>query len=139
MPDSVSAFPDAERRFVETFIRADRRDRLAYELAHPKKRYRALDRFCHRAGDLLDPAHIRLQGCGTDRRDALAAFAAAHDVPVTVVSLDPWLDGLTLPFTEAVRRLPAAEDAAILLGAGFAVVQGEPEKGGTPLWLLTEA
>ena len=129
---------DAERRFVERFVRESRRERLLHELGDPKKRYRGLSRFCHQARELLEPARIREQGCGAAPRDALARFAAAHDADVCILSLDPWLDGLVLPFPEAVQRLPYAQDAVILLGEGFAAVQGEPEKGGTPLWLLTE-
>ena len=140
MPDTAEMTPEAaERYFAEAFVLENRRERLAYELAHPKKRYRALSRFCHQAETLLDPARIRIRDGGTAGWAALTAFAAAHDAEVTVVSPDPWLDGLSLPFTEAVRRLPDAQDAAILIGPGFAVVRAEPMRGPTPLYLLTEA
>ncbi len=138
MPEAGMPLSDAERRFVGTFIRAERRERLLYELANPKKRYRGLSRFCHQAGELLEPARIRVQGRCAAQWDALARFAAAQDTEVRILSLDPWLDGLVLPFPEAVGRLKGAMDAAILLGDGFAAVCGEPEKAGTQLWLLTE-
>ncbi len=52
----------AEERFVNSFIRKERRRRLLYELSTPKKRYAAVDRFCHQAEELLVPAKIALRG-----------------------------------------------------------------------------
>lgn len=52
MNDSVIT---AEKYFVDTFVRKDRRERLWYELSHPNRRYRGLSRFCHQSTDLLRP------------------------------------------------------------------------------------
>lgn len=37
----------AEKHFVQTFIRRNRRERLLYELTTPKKRMDGVSRFCH--------------------------------------------------------------------------------------------
>ena len=71
-----------ERHFVRTFIRKARRERLILQLTTPKRRYEALDRFCHQA----------------------------------VISLD----------------------AVLVIGSTFALVYGEPVKGGREKYLLSE-
>ena len=64
----------AEERFVRTYIRKNRRERLLYELTAPKKRYAGLERFCHGAGDLLDPEKIRLQEDNPERQPLFEAL-----------------------------------------------------------------
>lgn len=44
-----------EARFAAKYLRREKRERLLHELTDPKKRYRGLDRFCHHAGELIDP------------------------------------------------------------------------------------
>ena len=52
----------AERFFVSTFIRKDRRERLLLQLTSPSRRYEGISRFCHQAADLIDPSRILLEG-----------------------------------------------------------------------------
>ena len=127
----------AEERFVRTYIRKNRRERLLYELTSPKKRYRGLDRFCHGAGDLLDPAKIRLQGDNPERQPLFGALLR-RDEPCILLSPDPWLDGQRLRFSEAWPQVRGSLDAVILLGPDFAVVRQEAMPGGQGLFLLTE-
>ena len=49
-----------EARFAAKYLRREKRERLLHELTDPKKRYRGLDRFCHHAGELIDPKKIAL-------------------------------------------------------------------------------
>lgn len=58
----------AERRFVQSFIRKNRRERVLFELTTPEKRYDGVSRFCHQAEELLDPTKIAMQGEDLDRR-----------------------------------------------------------------------
>ena len=132
------AHASAEERFVRTFIRPERRERLLYELTTPKKRGRGLERFCHGAGDLLDPGKIRLRGEDMDRSPAFQAFAEEHDGSCLLLSPDGTIDGLTFPFREAVGIAAVWSDAVVIVGDGFALVYGEPEKGGREKVLLTE-
>ena len=68
----------SEERFVKTFVRKSRRDRLLYELSVPAKRIRALDRFCHGAADLIDPDRILFQGADLERTEAFLSFVSAR-------------------------------------------------------------
>lgn len=126
----------AEARFVAVYIRKERRDRLLHELTDPKKRGRGLDRFCHHAAELIDPARIVLQGDDLARQEAFQQFLAAHRETCLALSPDPGLDGETLPFPEAAALAFAVTDASILLGDGFALITGEAEKGGRAHYLL---
>lgn len=128
----------AETRFVRAFIRKERRERLLYELTTPKKRYNGVSRFCHQAEELLDPAKLVMAGEDLERRAAFVRFARAHDGPCRLLSPFPWLDGRVLPFGDAVREASQCPDAVLILGDGFAVVFGEPVKGGRGKYLLSE-
>ena len=126
----------AEARFVAGYIRKEKKERLLHELTNPKKRYRGLDRFCHHAGELVDPARIALQGDDLNRQPAFQRFVAAHPGDCALLSPDPWLDGQTLPLPEAAALAFASADASILLGDGFSIVTGEAEKGSREHYLL---
>ena len=128
-----------EQAFVEAYVRKDRRERLLHELSNPRQRSRALDRFCHGAADLLDPARITLAGPGLEHDAAFNAFVAAHAAETCrIFSPDGGIDGLELPLAEAVEACVACLDASIIMGDGFAIVRAEAWKGGTDMWLLEQ-
>ena len=128
-----------EQAFVEAYVRKDRRERLLHELSNPKKRYRGLDRFCHGAADLLDPARITLAGPSLEYDAVFIAFVAPRaDETCGIFSLDGGIDGLELPLAEAVAACIACLDASIIMGGSFAIVRAEAWKGGTDMWLLEQ-
>ncbi len=127
-----------ERRFAQTFIRKEKRDRLLYELTTPKKRYAGLDRFCHQAEDLLDPAKITMSGEDLDRAPAFEEFVRSHDDICYVLSPELGADGLLLPFKDALQQAVMCFDAVLIIGSTFAVVFGEVMKGGRGKYLLSE-
>ena len=128
-----------EQAFAETYVRKDRRERLLHELSNPRKRSRGLDRFCHGAADLLDPARITLAGPGLEHDAAFIDFVAPRaDETCRIFSPDGGIDGLKLPLAEAVERCVACLDASIIMGDGFAIVRAEAWKGGTDMWLLEQ-
>ena len=128
-----------EQAFVEAYVRKDRRERLLHELSNPKKRYRGLDRFCHGAADLLDPARITLAGPSLEHDAVFCRFVEARaDETCRIFSPDGSLDGLELPLAEAVAACVACLDASIIMGDGFAIVRAEAWKGGTDMWLLEQ-
>ena len=131
--------PLTERAFVEAYVRKDRRERLLHELSNPKKRYRGLDRFCHGAAELLDPARITLAGPSLEHDAVFCRFVEARaDETCRIFSPDGSLDGLELPLAEAVAACVACLDASIIMGDGFAIVRAEAWKGGTDMWLLEQ-
>lgn len=128
-----------EQAFAETYVRKDRRERLLHELSNPRKRSRGLDRFCHGAAELLDPARITLAGPGLEHDAAFSAFVDARAAETCrIFSPDGGIDGLELPLAEAVERCVACLDASIIMGGSFAIVRAEAWKGGTDMWLLEQ-
>ena len=127
-----------ERHFVQAFIRKNRRDRLLYELTTPEKRYEGVSRFCHQAKDLLEPSKIIMEGEDINRRLEFEQFVWQHDQICFVLSPDFYMDEQFLPFRDAVDQAIICLDAILIIGSSFAVVFGEPMKGGRGKFLLSE-
>ena len=127
-----------EDRFIKTFIRKSRRERLRHELTTPGKRYDGISRFCHQAKDLLEPARIIMEGDDIDRREEFTRFVRQHDEICSVISLVDDMNGRSLPLEEAVSMAIMCPDAVLILGSTFAIVFGEPMKGGRDKFLLSE-
>ena len=127
-----------ERHFVQAFIRKNRRDRLLYELTTPEKRYEGVSRFCHQAKDLLEPSKIIMEGEDINRRPEFEQFVRQHDEICFVLSPDFYMDEQFLPFRDAVDQAIICLDAILIIGSSFAVVFGEPMKGGRGKFLLSE-
>ena len=127
-----------ERHFVQAFIRKNRRDRLLYELTTPEKRYEGVSRFCHQAKDLLEPSKIIMEGEDINRRPEFEQFVWQHDEICFVLSPDFYMDEQFLPFRDAVDQAIICLDAILIIGSSFAVVFGEPMKGGRGKFLLSE-
>ena len=127
-----------ERRFVQSFIRKNRRDRLLYELTTPEKRYEGVSRFCHQAKDFLEPSKIIMEGEDINRRPEFEQFVRQHDEICFVLSPDFYMDEQFLPFRDAVDQAIICLDAILIIGSSFAVVFGEPMKGGRGKFLLSE-
>ena len=128
----------AERYFANTFIKKDRRERILFELTTPSRRYEGISRFCHGAEDLLDPAGILMQGEDLDRRPEFIRFVRQHGGNCTVLSPILSADGQTMPLEDALGAAFTGLDAFVIIGNSFAVVFGEPMKGGRGKFLLSE-
>ena len=127
-----------EQHFVQSFIRKNRRERLLYELSTPEKRYDGVSRFCHQAKELLEPSKIIMEGEDLDRRPEFDCFVRQHDEICFVLSPDFYTDEQFLPLRDAVQKAIICLDAVIIMGSTFAVIFGEPMKGGRGKYLLSE-
>ena len=66
-------------------------------------------------------------------------FLLEHSVePCFVLSPDSFLDEQILPLKDAVHQAILCPDAVLIIGSTFAVVFGEPMKGGRGKFLLSE-
>ena len=65
-------------------------------------------------------------------------FVKEHDELCFVLSLDFWSDEQFLPLKDAVVQAIISLDAVLIIGSTFAVVFGEPTKGGRDKYLLLE-
>ena len=127
-----------ERHFVQAFIRKNRRDRLLYELTTPEKRYEGVSRFCHQSKELLEPSKIIMEGEDLDRHPEFDRFVQQHDEICFVLSPDFYTDEQFLPLRDAVHKAIISLDAVLIMGSTFAIVFGEPMKGGRGKYLLSE-
>ena len=127
-----------EQRFVQMFVRKSRRKRLLHELTTPEKRYGGVSRFCHQAEELIDPSKIVMEGDGMTCRPEFERFIKQHDEICFVMSPDSFVDEQQLPLKDAVREAVLCPDAVLIVGSTFAVVFGEPMKGGRGAFLLSE-
>ena len=127
-----------EQHFVNTFIRKNRRERILHELTAPEKRCAGIDRFCHQAKALIDPARIVMEGEDLERRPEFERFVRAHDELCYVLSNDFYTGEKFVPFEEAVGLAVMCPDVVLVLGSTFALVFGEPMKGGRGKFLLSE-
>ncbi len=128
----------AEEHFVNTFIKKNRRERLLLELKDEKKRHRGISRFCHTSEDLLDQAKIIMSGKDMETHPGFADFIRQHDEVCLILSPFQFLDREELPLKEAAEQAVRCPDAVIVLGSTFALVYGEPGKGGRDRYLLSE-
>ena len=128
----------AEQYFIQTFIRKSRRDRLLFELTTETRRYHGLSRFCHQSEELLDPARIVLSGADLEYRPDFWHFAEQHNETCLLLSPDSEMDNRTMKFHDAIHMAAGFQDAVIIVGSTFAVVFGEPVKGGRDKFLLSE-
>lgn len=128
----------AEERFIKNFTKKRYRERLLFELTTPKKRYAGLDRFCHQASELIDPSKVYLEGDDLERRPEFREFCKKHQGLCRVLSPEFYWDEIEVPLDGAVEMAVMSLDAFLVLGDGFAIVFGEPVKGGREKYLVVE-
>lgn len=129
---------EIEKRFVESFVRKDRRERLLFELSTQSKRYSGVSRFCHQSGELIDKSKVRMQGENLEFRPEFRSFVKEHDEQCYVMSPDYSVDRSCLFLKDAVEIVAMGTEAAVIVGSSFAVVFGEAVKGGREKYLLVD-
>ena len=127
----------SEQYFIQTFVRKSRRERLLFELMTPRKRYNGISRFCHQADEVLDHSKIILTGEDIDRLPEFERFVRTHDEVCYILSPDSLIDGQHVRLKDAVPMALMCPDAVVIIGSSFAIVFGEPAKGGRGKYLLS--
>ena len=126
-----------EKRFVKSFIRKSRQERLLYELTKPDKRYDGLSRFCHQTDSFIDNSKLLMSGTNLRNSAEFTNFIKKHNVICHIMSPDYAYDNLDLPLIEALKQLFYCLDASIILGDVFAIITIEAEKKGQMQYVLT--
>ena len=129
---------DIEKRFVDSFVRKDRRERLLFELSTPSKRYSGVSRFCHQSADFINKSKVMMQGDNLEFRPEFTSFVKEHDEKCYIMSPDYSLDRSCRSLKDAVEIVAMGTEAAVIVGSSFAVVFGEAEKGGREKYLLVD-
>ena len=107
---------DVEERFVRSFIRRDRRNRILEQLASPRKRRKLHHRLAHTfIWDLDSRYAYRSEDASILSRAWDAMEAYGKDPVVHVICQDSKLDGQALPLSE-VTSLQPSFGAVIIFG-----------------------
>lgn len=123
--------------FVSSYIRKEKRERLLFELNNEKRRYSSLDRFCHHTKELLDERKILYAGTRLEKEKVYFDLLKNEGKKSCILlSPDPYLDCKEMTLEEAVKEMFLCNDACILIGNDFALMQEEAMKGGTDRYLL---
>ena len=81
---------------------------------------------------------VLMKGEDLDRRPEFVRFVQQHDEVCLVLSPDSFLNEQVLPLAEAAAEASMCPDAVLIIGSTFAIVFGEPMKGGRDKYLLSE-
>lgn len=127
-----------EERFVKTFIRKNRQDRLLFELTRPDRRYDGLDRFCHGTDDLINKSKVIFSGTNLNKDPEFVRFVKKHNEICHLMSPDSNFDDCDMLLSEALSELFYCMDASIILGKNFAIITAEADKKGTMQYVLED-
>ena len=81
---------------------------------------------------------IYLEGDDLDRLPEFKDFCKKHQGLCRVLSPEFYWEETEAPLDEAVEMAVTSLDAFLVLGDGFAIVFGEPVKGGREKYLVVE-
>ena len=127
-----------EERFVKTFIKKSRQERLLFELTRADKRYKGLDRFCHNTEDLINKSKVIMSGTNLSNDPKFIEFIKRHNEICHLMSPDGSFDDRDLLLSDALNELFYCMDASIVLGKNFAIVTSEAYKNGTMQYVLED-
>lgn len=119
---------ETERRFVQCFVRQEKRERLLFELSG-KKRREGIGRFCHGADNLLKKEKIIASGPLNigQIRPYVERYAPGETCYVCAYSES--LDGQRMPAPAALEKALGNGMAALLIFERLAIVETEQESG----------
>ncbi len=128
---------ETERRFVQCFVRREKRERLLFELAG-KKRREGIGRFCHGAEDLLMKEKIIASGPLSLSAVQSLVQRCAKGQSAYVCAYNPELDGLRVSGPEAVKGVLGNGMAAVIIFDSLVIVETEQAAGTPKRYVLRE-
>lgn len=128
---------ETEQRFVQRFVRREKRERLLFEL-HGRHRREGVGRFCHGAEDLLMKEKIIASGPLniTQIRSYVERYAPKETG--YLCAYNESLDGLRMPAPAALKKTLSNGMAALLIFDRLAIVETEQENGTPDRYVLLE-
>lgn len=123
---------ETEKRFIETFIVKNKKDRLLFELSGKKRRC-GIGRFSHEAQNLIKPERILC--CGTDLYlDKITDIAKKHGVQglCCIIAYDQDIDKKCCGLSEALGLVLGNGMPAIIICDKLVIIETE-QCFGTPM------
>ena len=128
---------ETERRFVQCFVRCEKRERLLFEL-NGKRRRQGVGCFCHGAEELLLKEKIIESGpLGIAQiRSYVGQYAPKETC--YLCAYNEALDGYRLPGPAALEKALGNGMAALLIFERLAIVETEQENGTPNRYILLD-
>lgn len=123
---------DLEQDFIESFCAARIRERLHFELSLPRRRKEGLNRFSHQFTNILIEKYMfELTKPNSDPQATLSLLKShGADTEGYCLTLNPKIDGQTLPLSEALQEaVGCGLPSIIICGKGLAYFESEQEVG----------
>ena len=128
---------ETEQRFVQCFVRREKRKRLLFELAG-KKRRESIGRFCHSAEDLLMKEKIIESGPLNITQICSWVEHYAPKETCYLCAYNKSLDGQRMPAPAALEKALGNGMAALLIFERLSIVETEQENGTPDRYVLLE-
>jgi hypothetical protein len=131
---------EQELRFIQAFVRRERRERAQFELLSHKKRGAFLSRLCHTYADVLDTRYLKpLSAPNSDYRSIVQTLRARQaPEQCYVISCITELDGQSVRLTAALERIVGfgLPSIVICIPETLAYFEAEQVVGPPPRYLL---
>lgn len=130
---------EKEKCFCDNFIKENVKSRMFCELENPKKRNLAIDKFCHKIDNIINPSTILLKDSKLQKNDLLKEiYKISSSKTGYIISDKNDLDGVELPLeTAAEEFLNLYFGAVIIVDERTAILKDEPSyKNSTNKYIL---
>lgn len=127
--DADAFMVQAERTFVNQFIKKNRRQRLLYELSG-RNRQNGLGRFCHNAEDMFVTCKVIDNRKDISVSELQSMLPAKYkDTKCYIMAYNESIDRQVCDYNKALEMVLGNGMAAIIVFDGFAVVETEQYSG----------
>lgn len=131
---------EIETRFIQAFVRRERRERARFELGSPAKRGAFLSRLCHTYHDVLDMRYLAPLADPVAAHSAILRALVERRAPRTcyVISSAAAVDGQELPLADALERVVGfgLPSIVICIPGTLGYFEAEQEYGPPPRYWL---
>ncbi len=126
-----------EKRFIDNFIKKNKRERVLYELSNPRKRKDAIGRFCHNTLEMIDEKKIIY--CGKHITiEELKKFIndSSKGEMCYVISWDEEFDGKSVKPSVALEHMISSGMAVVIIFTRLIIIKEEQEVGAPIKYVL---
>ena len=126
-----------EKRFIDNFIKKNKRERVLYELSNPRKRKDAIGRFCHNTLEIIDEKKLIYSG-KTITLEELKKYIndSSKGEMCYVISWDEEFDGKCVEPGAALEHMTSSGMAVVIIFTGLIIIKEEQEVGAPTKYVL---
>ena len=125
-----------EKDFVINCIVKSKRERMLYELFNPKKRLKAIGRFCHRTMEFIEERKVLYSGNRIFQDELLELIQKKNSDICYIISWDSDIDGEWMEAKDAFEKAIGYGMPSIIIFDDFVVIETEQEQGAATKFVL---